>query len=65
MLLYLGGPALPRALGLDQSPEIRRLQKPGADVLRRTCLQSHLEVIQVSPLRVVATVLCDRQTFAE
>lgn len=55
LLLALSAWALPRAFRLHQTTTIRSLEAPAAAFLAQVCPNSHLEVVQEFPLRMVVT----------
>jgi len=61
-LLFLGSQACLEAYRLKLPCEVRRLEEPGARFLQQICPESHLEVVQLSPLKLVGTVLCPEDT---
>ena len=64
VLLALSFWSLSQALRMFQPDSIRSLETPAAEFLGSYCPNSHLKVVQESPLRVVVAADCDVQTFA-
>ena len=56
--LLLAARAVPQALRLDQSPEIRQLEQPTSEFLSKIGVRGHVQVLQTTPLHLLVTVNC-------
>ena len=56
--LLLAARAVPQALRLDQTPEIRQLEQPTSEFLAKIGVRGHVQVLQTTPFHLLVQVNC-------
>lgn len=56
--LLLAARAVPQALRLDQTPEVRQLEQPTSAFLAQIGVRGHVQVLQTTPLHLLVNVNC-------
>lgn len=56
--LLLAARAVPQALRLDQTPEVRQLEQPTSAFLSQIGMRGHVQVLQTTPLHLLVNVNC-------